>query len=937
MPVMSAMNQGGIAIDVSTVGMGDYSAAVTVFKTSIGTYRFIESSCDNPLQGPKGFTVFDVTGVHIVNIDYCDCALPPLGIDKRSQLLRSRLFPATLSRPQTAFTFEMLDHYHQLSLQGKVTLYDYYHTIVKRSDLLELTSTPSRSNDFHRTFRLWRLLLMLKRAGRGNIANGVFETKEGDLVIECPACPHPGKNLPNTWREAGPLLFLYTLFLAVDANFKLKGKERGLTDMELMPGWAYFVEESKYQTHLNGYVTEAEINTCQSEHDAVVRAAVRCTPGYNVTGAALVICSRHGLVRRNGAGDLQKGERYCNVDYIIFSAIAAIQLARVVITYDIACQWVKNLHKRLEKLPERLQPNNNTMSLTAAIPSWHINGHGPDCQVNHALIYTPGCGLTCGDEIEGNFSETNVLGASVREMAPGARHESLNDQWHGSNIRKLVKLKGLLAKKFRDAAEMRPQQEESFANLSLTFTPEKIVEWTRMVVAWESDPKNPNPYEEVKLERTMHDVRLQLAKEDEKEVARGVLSAHTTSMTACMVAGLDLEEQQHTLRHDLKSSRLSTSKQKADLQEKRNSMHARITRWREAHIIYSPCILPLLPGLGGDETSDSALKPEDIPLYLPSELTPALRRTIPTFADKERRLREAQADDALADIRLGRRVLTGLTSFKKIHLAGAGNKPNTRVRTLYARVQTKIDKAANRYRRAREALVTLDPNGNWQHRIKLLDVSDIRGPGRDSADESRGRYIPSWIWQVPRVRLEGDKALAEEELDESLRVEWAKARARLHRWNEEYLLVQEEMRRVIVYLAWKAQWWEEHATQEPFKSEDLMHGTLAYAHKQASYCRRLSERFAARWIPLLRKYGEAPMWMPWAGYEGWVGDLEGDAGKKADGGTLTSGQANDDVGMDALGVDFVDEVESDDEGDVLDAEQDVGAEQDTFFEFEIDD
>lgn len=58
---------------------------------------------------------------------------------------------------------------------------------------------------------------------------------------------------------------------------------------------------------------------------------------------------------------------------------------------------------------------------------------------------------------------------------------------------------GLLATKFRDAAEMRPQQEESFANLSLTFTPDKIIQWTRMIMAWESDPTKPNPYEEVKL------------------------------------------------------------------------------------------------------------------------------------------------------------------------------------------------------------------------------------------------------------------------------------------------------------------------------------------------------------------------------------------------------------------------------------------------------
>jgi hypothetical protein len=41
---------------------------------------------------------------------------------------------------------------------------------------------------------------------------------------------------------------VYTLFLAVDANFKLKRKNRGINDPELAPGWASFVEEGAYQT-----------------------------------------------------------------------------------------------------------------------------------------------------------------------------------------------------------------------------------------------------------------------------------------------------------------------------------------------------------------------------------------------------------------------------------------------------------------------------------------------------------------------------------------------------------------------------------------------------------------------------------------------------------------------------------------------------------------
>jgi hypothetical protein len=52
---------------------------------------------------------------------------------------------------------------------------------------------------------------------------------------------------------------VYTLFLAVDANFKLKGKNRGINDLELAPGWASFVEEGNYQDHIKNYVNQPEV------------------------------------------------------------------------------------------------------------------------------------------------------------------------------------------------------------------------------------------------------------------------------------------------------------------------------------------------------------------------------------------------------------------------------------------------------------------------------------------------------------------------------------------------------------------------------------------------------------------------------------------------------------------------------------------------------
>jgi hypothetical protein len=53
--------------------------------------------------------------------------------------------------------------------------------------------------------------------------------------------------------------WLYTLFLAIDANFRLSLKDKGLTDIELGPGWAYQVEETRFQTHVANMLDQKEV------------------------------------------------------------------------------------------------------------------------------------------------------------------------------------------------------------------------------------------------------------------------------------------------------------------------------------------------------------------------------------------------------------------------------------------------------------------------------------------------------------------------------------------------------------------------------------------------------------------------------------------------------------------------------------------------------
>jgi hypothetical protein len=55
-----------------------------------------------------------------------------------------------------------------------------------------------------RMMREWRFLKQMKRSGQGHHPESITATQPGACAVLCPACPHPGKNLPEEWVNAPP-------------------------------------------------------------------------------------------------------------------------------------------------------------------------------------------------------------------------------------------------------------------------------------------------------------------------------------------------------------------------------------------------------------------------------------------------------------------------------------------------------------------------------------------------------------------------------------------------------------------------------------------------------------------------------------------------------------------------------------------------------------
>ncbi|EKM48958.1 uncharacterized protein PHACADRAFT_107873, partial [Phanerochaete carnosa HHB-10118-sp] len=88
-----------------------------------------------------------------------------------------------------------LEHFHTLTLQSKVTAYNYYMTLQKLTNVTQLSKQYDRFKPFLHMLREWHYLKLLKRAGRGHIADGIRNIKPGELCLQCPVCPRLGFNL----------------------------------------------------------------------------------------------------------------------------------------------------------------------------------------------------------------------------------------------------------------------------------------------------------------------------------------------------------------------------------------------------------------------------------------------------------------------------------------------------------------------------------------------------------------------------------------------------------------------------------------------------------------------------------------------------------------------------------------------------------------------
>ena len=273
----------------------------------------------------------------------------------------------------------------------------------------------------------------------------------------------------------------------MDANFKLKGKERGFADPPLANGLGYMVSNDLLQAHLAecvaknltsevfarfrilhcSYITHSRstpVGRRSTRSIRRIRNILKDTlrPGWALwtahdtgSNAQMVLSTSR---KENGKHvqcsrctvDSFYSTRYANMDLplllVLLSAIAQ-GTTRVLVSYDIACQWIKNLQARISQYSVSAALILSTLIYwKVVVPKFHLIGHGLSCQLGYNINYTKGAGRMCGEGIESGWSQSGSMPIWIRENGPNARRAILDGHWGECNRQKLLGLRMSLAR-----------------------------------------------------------------------------------------------------------------------------------------------------------------------------------------------------------------------------------------------------------------------------------------------------------------------------------------------------------------------------------------------------------------------------------------------------------------------------------------------------------
>jgi hypothetical protein len=184
--------------------------------------------------------------------------------------------------------------------------------------------------------------------------------------------------------------------------------------------------------------------------------------------------------------------------------------------------------------------------------------------------------------------------------------------------------------------------------------------------------------------------------------------------------------------------------QELDFVKRKTALLKRINRFRKLQRTYMPEVARFLSAAQREVWNDKSRGPEAMKLFMPSELSNASRAQVceKGLDGIEEKMREAELEATLEELRQALRVRTGTNRFR--HRNMTGQHALTRGKGLLRQNDIRILKAKLRYWYARNAYLRLKGHGTWEKTWQTLEEEDVRGVNERAVSEEEAERVRLW-------------------------------------------------------------------------------------------------------------------------------------------------------------------------------------------------
>ncbi|KAF7288259.1 Glycosyltransferase family 2 protein [Mycena chlorophos] len=592
----------------------------------------------------------------------------------------------------------------------------------------------------------------------------------------------------------------------------------GARDVALGIWWTSFVQLAvALKERMHGIAHNLSANT-------------KFSRGYAATGVVMGVCACHELVQPTGVADLQAGERFANINWILAAILRHISIRLNKIIFMLP---------PLMRLGLVLELNVFLKQFVFVVPKLHVLGHTALCQLLYLLNFVLGGGQTDREGIERPWG------------------------WIG----------GIAAGQARAIGARAPV-------------------WKAMVLAYEKDTvNNPNPYKATTKEmagQSKLQVREEIEAAEEADAAKGQARVRVGRVGPAefIIEFLDLENEQRRVGDLAALKKAKSTSMKINQRSLRCGINRRLEVLLQLQATYMPASLQRLHATNLPESTLA----EEVP---PSALSDAERGgggCLQGLLEMERKLRDAQCRMALVSLRHQLLLKWRILRFMNEHARGQAT--TTRSLSNAARNENKILLYSRKYQGAWLALVCMADGDEKVVAWPQLRKEDIRclEDGEEVArkTEKAKRLAKQRAHKQAQIRAAGETTLTmawpqrtsgnrpaawrefaddimdmdagwdiwHVEMEEGLLSDAA-------RWDEEVLILEEEQR--CVTESFESFVWETRAVAIPIGTlpvEDA-EGLVAYALKRAAVYKNLAARAeSTRTKPKLRRGQKRPRYQP---------------------------------------------------------------------------